>query len=278
VEALVAQLAAQLAALQEQHDALKAEHTRLAEEHARQARQIATPDSEQRAALPPSLVAAEPPLNGQAGPPSRRELLTRGVAGATAALGAGLALQRSAQPAAAATGSPALLGENNLTETTTQVAYNGPTPIAGKVVFLVNDTLLASTSAPYPAALAGWAGGGKAGVLTGVVGQTSVAGGNGVVGSDTSSTGSGGVGVRGASTLGVAVYGASASTLANARAVVALLSSTTPGAGAAALLGQASGSATGVLGVAASGQGVLGRSTTGPGVQGSSSSGPGQRR
>jgi hypothetical protein len=96
----------------------------------------------------------------------------------------------------------------NVTAPVTQVAYDGPTPIPTKMVLLANDTNVPSTGAAYPAALGGWAGGGKAGVPNGVFGYTSVNGGRGVVGADVSTTNAG-AGVLGTSSNGSGVMGVS---------------------------------------------------------------------
>jgi hypothetical protein len=288
IEALVADLAAQLAA-QNAHVAaqndrmakLQAAHDCLAHEHARQLAMIQRGQQADTPPSPPTGVTLEP--RGHAGLPSRRQVLRRLGAGAAATLGAGALLDSAAQPAAAATGKSLHLGKANLAETITQLSYDGAAPIAGKIIFHVNDTTLASTSATYPAALAGWAGGGKAGVTTGVFGKSNGAAGNGVVGLDDGS-GIDGAGVRAMSDNGTAIVATSASTQDSAQAVVGVLSYTgsvqntvavrgqnnNDGIGGSGVWGSYPGNGSGVLGTADQGAGIRGTSSAGFGVWGTS--------
>jgi hypothetical protein len=193
----------------------------------------------------PATAAAAPPRGTRV---SRRGMLTGALGAAAATIGAGAVLDATGHgTAAAASGSPLTIGQPNLGEAATQIAYDGATrPIAGKVVFLVNDSALAGAGATYPAAL-----------------------------------GSGGVGVRAASSLGTAVIATTASTAPAASAIQGLITSTSPGAFSAGVLGQNAGttsngigvygvhhsSGVGVYVVAPSGTGVVAVSTSGPGIQ-----------
>jgi hypothetical protein len=282
-QSLLAQVLAQLTNQHARLDALDHQLAAVTQENAQLKTALA--QTEQRLAalpvVPPSTAAA---------PVSRRGLLTGALGAAAATIGAGVGLDALDQgTAAAATGSSLLLGKNNYAEYTTQVAYDGGTfPLSGKIVFFVNDTTLASTTATYPAAIAGWAGGGKAGVSTGVFGKSNGTNGNGVVGLDVGS-GSSGVGVRAMTYSGTAIIGTSASTAANANAVLGLISSTSPGTSSTAIRGQNNGtgyngigvygshagSGYGVYGTASSGYGVFGTASSGYGVIGTSTSGYG---
>jgi hypothetical protein len=139
----------------------------------------------------------------------RGGLLAAGAAVATVALG-----KETAQPAAAATGDPVLLGDwtlpaRNLAEAPTTLRYDGP-PSPG-TVFLVEDTEYLPTDTGFPAAIAGWVGGTVPGLTTGVYGWTAVNGGGvGVVGRS-AGTDLAGIGVYGdaADRNGIGVKGAS---------------------------------------------------------------------
>ena len=132
------------------------------------------------------------------------------------------------------------------------------------MLLLANDGTNRASTTTYTAALGGWAAGGAAQVTTGVYGLSSVAGGIGVVGSDTG-TGGTGKGMYGLSITGTGVYGSTASTSANAAAIYGVLSSATPGSGAAAVRGQnnaTSSNGVGVYGLhEGSGYGAMDRRT-----------------
>jgi hypothetical protein len=253
------------------------------------------------------------PTIAQAGSTSRRALL-RGVLGVAAATAGAAALLES-QPgtAAAASGSPLVLGQVNEEEASTEVRYDGASALNG-ILLLANDGTNAASTTPYRAALGGWAAGGKAGVQHGVFGQTSVSGSAGVLGSDTSgsttskgvfgtsasaigvygaSSGTGsnafgvwgtsnnGTGVYGSSNTSIGLYGVTFSTGKNASGLFGLVASTTPGPNSAAIHGQnldTGAQGYGVIGQqGGGGSGVYGTTPTGYGVFGSSNNGIGVR-
>lgn len=194
---------------------------------------------------------------------SRSDLL-RAAGASTALVAAGvLQVAAPATSASAATGKPVLAGEATVAEAGTSVGYDGTTTFDG-VILLGNDTEFSNNGATYPAAAGGWAGGGSAGVATGVYGYTSDGTGYGVVGNAEVSSGfASGVGVMGTCATGIGVLGQ----FTESQSPPAGTNSAVYGTGAAATRTEALGRI-GVQGVSDTSSGVLGNSGSGNGIRG----------
>ncbi len=226
---------------------------------------------------------------------SRRGVMTKAIGAAAVTVVGGAALvNRTALPAAASTGSNVIAGDRTTAEASTTVVYDGAAGFGG-VVLLGNDSTYSGSSAGYPAGLGGWAGAGvtagKGGVSNGVYGFTDNGNGNGVVGVNSALVAGSGAGVlgtaqgaknvavQGHNTKGTAVSGTCDSTDGDATAILAVISSSSPGGFSSAVRAQNNG--TGGLGIGAwashagSGWGMYTTSVSGIGLNADGGTGVG---
>lgn len=282
----VAEIAAELAAVRRRLDSLEAENRRLRD-----------------AAVRPAPTGAPAPL-------SRRAALKGMAAGVAGAAGA--SALAGAPVAGAATGDAVLAGSVTTTENATIVKYDGPS--RSSVVLLGSDYQGAGDPyASYPAALGGWAGGVTPGIASGVYGFANVADGQAIVALENSSGGTG-RGLLALSNNGTALHAVNgdffpsppttrAAVVAEGRSGAAVIASSTgsgtdavratnsggghairgfvgnapasTGITASAVVGEAGGTARGVLGRSSAGTAVHGKSNSGIALAANSATGYG---